>query len=81
MGNKRTKTNPNYPSKKSNSKSKNSNKKSKSNKSKKQQTGGRLISNEDYKTRFLKNIKIVKNPNDILDIPISKPPRPDCTIL
>jgi hypothetical protein len=81
MGNKRTKTNPNYSSKKSNSKSKNSNKKSKSNKSKKQQTGGRLISNEDYKTRFLKNIKIVNNPNDILDIPISKPPRPDCTIL
>ena len=82
MGNKKTKTNPNYSSKKSKSKSKNTNKETKSNKSKKrQQTGGRLISNEDYKTRFLKNIKIVKNPNDILDVPVSRPPRPECTIL
>jgi hypothetical protein len=82
MGNKKTKTNPKYSTKKSKSRSKSTSKETKSNKSKKrQQNGGRLISNEDYKTRFLKNIKIVKNPNDILDVPIKRPPRPECTIL
>jgi len=85
MGNKKTNTNENYSIKKSKSKSKNQNKVKKDNKSKKkrlsQQNGGRLISNDNFKTRLLKNIKIVKNPDDILDIPLERPPRPDCTIL
>lgn len=83
MGNKKTKTNSKYSLKKSKSRSKSKNKEVKSNKSKKrnQQNGGRLISNDDFKTRFLNNIKIVKNPDDILDVPISRPPRPECTIL
>jgi hypothetical protein len=83
MGHKKTKTNNNYSSKMSKSKSKT--KEKKNNKSKKknlsQQKGGRLISNDDFRTRFMKNIKIIKNPDEILDVPIKRPPRPECTIL
>lgn len=82
MGNKKTKTNKNYIKK---SKSKSKNKIKKDNKSKKkemyQQDGGRLISNSDFRTRFFENIKLIKNPNEILDVPIERPPRPECTIL
>lgn len=82
MGNKKTKTNKNYIKK---SKSKSKNKLKKDNKSNKknvyQQDGGRLISNGDFRSRFFENIKLIKNPDEILDVPIKRPPRPDCTIL
>jgi hypothetical protein len=87
MVHKKTRTNNKYSIKKSKSKSKNKSKSkvNKDTKSRKknlsQQSGGRVIGTDDFKTRLLREIKIVKNPDDILDVPIKKPPRPECTIL
>jgi hypothetical protein len=71
--------------KSSKSKSKTKNKKN-TNKSKKReltnQDGGRLMNNDDFKTRLIKNIKIVKDPDSLQDqIPIQPPPQPECVIL
>lgn len=44
--------------------------------------GGTLIDDKDWKTRFIDNIKILKDSDNLQDqIPINKPPYPDCTIL
>ena len=83
--NKTYSTNNGKNSSKSKSKTRNKNKKN-TNKSKKReltnQDGGRLMNEDDFKTRLIKNIKIVKDPDSLQDqIPIQPPPQPECVIL